>query len=336
MILSKVSRCACSAALAAAMLAGCRGPQQAGSIPAVGGGASQNVRTALPIPGQSWIDQSAKTEDLFYVADPNNGFIRVYSLLRHKLVGLLYQTNEPNGVCVDKAGDVFVPGFNGGSIYEYGHGLKRPKAKLIPAALQSMSCSVDPSTGNLAVTTFEGSSGNAGNVAVYQQALGTPAIYSDPAIFEYFFCGYDTNGNLFVDGLAPSSAGGGFVFAELPKGSTTFTNITLNQAISKPGQVQWDGKHIAIGDQTTTNIYRFAISGSAGTLQGTTALTGATTVNDFWIHGTNVLVANAYSVSSVAYADVLFYRYPAGGTIRFVTANGKYAIAGLGVSLYIR
>jgi hypothetical protein len=143
------------------------------------------------------------------------------------LVGLLYQSNEPNGMCVDKANDVFVPGFNGGDVVEYAHGLRNPKAKLVQAGVHSMSCSIDPSTGNLAVTTFEGNGGTAGNVAIYAQAQGAPTTYSDPAILQYFFRGYDANGNLFVDGIAPGGGGGprgGFVLAELPKGMM-FVNV---------------------------------------------------------------------------------------------------------------
>ncbi len=330
MIVSSFSRCLLAASLAAA-LGGCT----FAPAPVVTPGTAQPgaSHASLPAPGQSWMDPGARHEDLLYIADPGDGFIRAYSLTHRKLVGLLYQSNEPNGMCVDKANDVFVPGFNGGEIVEYAHGLRKPKAKLVQVAVRSMSCSIDPSTGNLAVTTFEGNTGTAGNIAIYANAQGSPTTYSDPAIFEYFFCGYDASGDLFVDGLAPSSRGGGFVLAELPKGSSTFTNITLNQTIGQPGQVQWDGTDLAVGDQTTTNIYRFAISGSGGTLQGTTKLKGATTVDDFTIHAPDVIVTNAYTVHSVGWTEALFYHYPAGGRIRKVAGDDKYTIEGVGVSL---
>jgi len=334
MTISDFNRFARTATVAAAVLAGCGTPQSTGSLPDTVPQRGSHFR--VPPPGTSWMSSGARREDLLYVADPSQGFIRVLSLNRRALVGLLYQDNEPNGMCTDKASDVFVPGFNGGHVVEYAHGLKKPKAKLTPAATRSMSCSVDPSTGNLAVTTFEADSGSAGNVAIYQQAQGAPTTYSDPAIFEYFFCGYDGNGNLFVDGLGPSGGGGGFVFAELPKGSRAFTNITLNQTITQPGQVQWDGQYVAIGDQTTTSIYRFAIAGSAGTLEGTTKLNGATTVNDFTIHAPDVIAANAYTTHSIAYTEALFYHYPAGGRIRKVAGSAKYTMEGLAVSLSTR
>lgn len=332
MIVSRFSRCALIASLAAG-LGACSAAQTQRVTP----GMTQPgaAHAALPPHGHSWMAPGTQHDNLLYIADPGDGFIRVYELSRGPLAGLLYQSNEPNGMCVDKANDVFVPGFNGGYVVEYAHGLAKPKAKLTPAGLHSMSCSVDQSTGNLAVTTFEGNDGMPGNVAIYAQAQGSPTTYSDPAIFEYFFCGYDAGGNLFVDGLAPRSAGGPskFVLDELPKGSTTFTNITLNQTINRPGQVQWDGTDLAIGDPTTTNIYRFAISGLTGTLQGTTSLEGATTVDDFTIRGPDVIVANAYTVGSVDWTDALFYPYPAGGAIHRVSGKDKYTIEGVGVSL---
>lgn len=317
-----------TAIVLAGMLAGCASYDTPVTAPASGAPAS------VPAPGTSWIDRSARHQDLIYVADPTDGFMRVYSLNRRRLVGLLYQSNEPNGLCVDAANDIFVTGLGGGSIYEYAHGVKKPETKLVPPASRSMSCSVDPTTGNLAVTAFESDSGAAGNVAIYPKAQGSPTIYKDPAFYEYFFCGYDGAGNLFVDGLAPSGTGGGFVFAELRKGSNAFTNITLTPTINQPGQVQWDGTYVAVGDTTTTNIYRFAILGSTGTLQGTTSLEGATTINDFTIHAPDVLVSNAYQVHSGDYTDALFYAYPAGGKVRKEVANGKYSMEGVAVSLH--
>ena len=93
----------------------------------------------------------------------------------------------------------------------------------------------------------------------------------------YRFCGYDSNGNLFVDGVNDSSA---FVLAELPKGSGSFTNIDFTQKIEWPGGVQWDGKFIAVGDTDTGTIYR---TNAAGTVKGSTQLSGSNYVNQFWI-----------------------------------------------------
>ena len=77
--------------------------------------------------------------------------------------------------------------------------------------------------------------------------------------------------NLFIDGYVYS---GRLNFAELPKGSGTFKNITLNQTFRAAGGIQWDGEHVAIGDLYAAVIYQFDIRGSRGTEVGSTPLSG--------------------------------------------------------------
>jgi hypothetical protein len=277
------------------------------------------------------MNPKARTEDLLYVADPGDNIIRVFSLVRGRQVGQLSENNEPNGACVDAQGRVFFPEFQGGKVVEYAHGRKGPKAFLNGTAGAAFSCSIDPTSGNLAVTNFVGSGNTQGNVMIYQRARGAPLTYTDPNIYKYFFCGYDVRGNLFVDGQAQSPPV--FKFAELAKGSSMFTDITLNRNINWPGQVQWDGQYMAIGDQTTTSIYRFLISGSAGTLQGTTILTGASNVQDFWLHGPHVIASNEFNVNSQGYTEALFYKYPAGGAPIKTVGRRQLSIEGVTVSL---
>jgi hypothetical protein len=317
---------------AAFMLAGCGGSQPIGAPLTVG---ITHVATH-PAYGQSWMEPKARTEDLLYVADPGDNIIRVFSLARGKLVGQLSENYQPNGACVDRRNNVFFPEAHRGDVIEYAHGRKRPEQALKGTAVVAFSCSIDPTTGNLAVTNFLGSGDTQGSVMIYQGANGSPVTYRDPNVYEYFFCGYDNNGNLFVDGFAPGQGvhgSGGFAFAELPKGGSTFTDITLNQSINWPGQVQWDGKYVAVGDQTTTNIYQFAVSGSAGTLQATTTLSGASYVQDFWIRGSHVIVDNAFNISSQGYTEALFYNYPAGGAPIKNVGRHQLTMEGVTVSL---
>ncbi len=111
----------------------------------------------------------------------------------------------------------------------------------------------------------------------------TIAIYA-PNINNFYYCGYDSNGNLFANGIRSTNT---FGFAELPyNGSNNTMNaIALNQSFSAPGGVQWDGKHIAIGDPPNAVIYELSISGGSGTKVGTTLLNGAPHINQFWIKG---------------------------------------------------
>ena len=141
------------------------------------------------------------------------------------------------------------------------------------------------------MTDLQGGSNGDGNVAIFKNAGGNPTYYKLSRFAEYFFCGYDNEGNLFVDGL--SRGAGDFVLAELPKSGDTLTKVDLNQYIGFPGGVQWDGKHLAVGDQTT-NVYQFSIAGSQATLVGKTRLAGATYVKQFWIQN-QTLIAPEFS-----------------------------------------
>jgi hypothetical protein len=82
------------------------------------------------------------------------------------------------------------------------------------------------------------------------------------------------------------------------------------------GSVQWDGKYLAVGDQTANDIYRFAISGLTGTLEGTTQLgftgSGLHIVLDF------AITQRGSSSQTVVGGDVpndqvLYWKYPEGG-----------------------
>ncbi len=178
-------------------------------------------------------------------------------------------------------------------------------------------CSVDPKTGNLAVTNSSSTSGPQGNVAIYKDAKGKPTYRTDSKIYRESFCGYDNAGNLFVDGYARSS--GELTLAEIPSGRTVFKNITLNLTITGAGGVQWDGKHLAIGNlvEAPGTIYQFAINGEKGTEVGSTPLNGSSAVVEFWIEQANVIGPDYFA------NDVGIWAYPAGGSAK-KTITGSF------------
>jgi hypothetical protein len=291
---------------------GLSGPaQNAAPTQALGRAISGGARSAHRGHIRSWMAPGAAKSDLLYIADNGNAAVYVYSWPQGQLMGQLEGFNEPHGECVDEAGNVFItdPGFS--EIFEYAHGGTSPIATLsepqgeIPAA-----CSVNNQNGTLAVMNQVNLSGGSGSVWVYKHSKGPPTEYSEPGMYFYFYCGYDNKGNLYIDGTDQSN---NFLFAELPKGSTSFTNITLNQTISYPGNVQWDGTYVAVGDQgagkypNQSAIYQFAISGSVGTKVGTTPLGDTGDIVQFWKLGKKVIGPNTQ------YSDVLIYDYPAGG-----------------------
>jgi hypothetical protein len=253
---------------AAALLAGCGGSQSPIATP---GSMQQSAAiTTRAAHGASWMLPEAKSEDLLYASNDKaySGFgdVLVFSYPEGQLVGTLTKgIDEPAGLCVDKSGDIWIVNFGPSEIVEYAHGGTSPIATLSDPDSGLNGCSADASTGNLAVTDLSG------KVAIYQNAKGTPTMYSDPNIAGLYYCTYDTNGDLFVDGTSADLIG------ELRKGDSTFTDIMLNKSIG-PDSIQWRGPHLTVeaaagqNSHGPTAIDQVTISGNSGMVIRTTLL----------------------------------------------------------------
>lgn len=258
-----------------------------------------------PLSGRSWIASEAKAQDLLYVSDVQTNDVYVYSSLSRRLVGTLTGFGKPRSECSDLSGNVWIADVGGYDVAEYAHGGAAPIIALsTPGAPEG--CSVSPVTGDLAVTA------NAYGLILAVFHHGSrgrwrdPKTYSDPAMHVSLFCGYDAQGNLFLDGLDKHKA---LRLDELAHGSTTLTNIAVRQTINTPGQVQWDGKYIAIGDAglSPSRIYQFSISGTSAKKVGATTLDGSSSLRQSWIQGTYVIAPDLNKA-------VGFWNYPAGGS----------------------
>jgi hypothetical protein len=284
------------------ILAGCGG-SQLGAPGAMPLGRSTAIH---PAQRPSWMSSDAMKQDLLYISDTGSNDVYVYSYPSGTLKGTLTGFDGPAGECVDKAGDVFITNYHASNVLEYAHGGVNPIATLSDAGYQPEGCSVDPTTGNLAVTNYDTTSSGQGNLVVYRDAKDShKKYYVNTGIYALLTCNYDNRGNLFVDGNNSRDA---FAFAELPSGSTSFKKISLNQSIQYAGAVQWDGAHVAVGAAEANVIYQFTISGKKGTEVGSTPLMDASNVVQFWIQGSTVIGADA------AAGDVGFWNYPQGGS----------------------
>jgi hypothetical protein len=268
--------------------------------------------------GASWMDPAAKTGALLYASDSAANDVKVYSYPHGKLVGTLTGFQTPQGMCVDKKGDVYITNSGLAQILEYAHGGTASIATVSDPGETPIGCAVSPADGDLAATNIYNASNTNGSLAVYRRARGTPKIYTDSQMIHDYFCGYDSAGNLFVDGTKPTSYG--FVFAELPKGGNSLKNVTLNQSIGGPGGVQWDGKYIAIADQEAPVIYQFTVTGSTGTKEGETQTQGSSDVVQFFIQGGTVVGPNATS------GQVMYWAYPGGGTQKKIISGFEVPI----------
>ncbi len=322
-------RYALTCCVAAAMLASCGGSQPPIGEPGVG---PQTLAIATHADrGTSWMLPEAKSEDLLYVSDWLDGTVTVYSYKTQKLVGTLSGFSDPSGLCTDKRGDVFVTDLTSSQIVEYAHGGKESIKKLSePGYLpEPDGCSVDETTGNLAVTNNL-LDGRRGIVMIYKDATGRPTTYTDdPGVQFYRGCSYDDSGNLFI--TADQPMGLSLVLRELLRGSKNFTSIKLNKNIAYPsggyyngGGVQWDGTYVVIEDHHGDKLYRFMIEGQTGRLEGATNLSLARDIGQFWIEGSQVVGANAHG-GMARDGTVMFWNYPAGGSpIRTITKGLGY------------
>jgi len=242
-----------AAAALAALAAGCGG-SQAGLTP-----------SGSPAQG-SWVDARAAKSDLLYVSDDAKN-VYIYSYPAGAHVGTLTNLLGPAGLCSDNAGHIFVTNTIGENVLEYERGHEKPVTELSDFGYNPDGCAFDPTTGNLAVANYGTPGGGPGSVSIYAKASGSPSVYQDANFGPYFFCTYDPHGNLYVDGVnVPSTQ---TEFAELPNGSSTFTDITIDRTISYPGAVQWDGKYFAIEDIFHDVVYRLKIAGAKASVMQT-------------------------------------------------------------------
>ncbi|HYL26263.1 MAG TPA: hypothetical protein VEW74_00445, partial [Candidatus Nitrosotalea sp.] len=260
----------------------------------------------------SWMAREAAGQDLLYVSDAR-GVVYVYSYPVGKLVGELKGLKSPAGLCSDPAGNVFIVETSASDVLEYVHGATQPTFVLHDFGYYGLGCSVDPATENVAVANSANAvSLGPGSVAIFHGARGLPNFYEDRAFNSYFFCGYDANGNLFVDGADSGSYH--TLFAELPSGSSTIEQIKLDRTIGFPGGVQWDGKYLAVGDTSADALYRFRIAGKKGVTAGRVGFKSdhSTLISQFWIDGSRVVLP--YGTLAREVRKLGFWRYPAGGS----------------------
>jgi hypothetical protein len=290
--------------------------------------------------GTSWMLPEAKHDSLLYVSNLGlgsfEGYLKVYSYPAGRFVGKVRGVGDPAGLCIDKAQDIYVavtgPPGQGFRVLEYRHGGTDPIKMIKDYDGQAVSCAVDRVTGDLAVVSGYGTGRS--YVLIYKHASGAPKEYSDSGM-RMSYCGYDDAGNLYVDGVVSSHL---IELATLPKGGKALTNVTLNEDIGAwiAGAVQWDGQHLAVGgsalDSREEVIYQVDITGSVGTVVGTTPLTETHQWGgEFWIDGATV-VAPTFRQARPRVASVRFYAYPAGDSPTKSLTHGLYGPGAVAIS----
>jgi hypothetical protein len=209
------------------------------------------ARPTEPDHGRSWMSPDAKrAKKLLYVSDWGTEDVFVYDYKNGALVGKLTGLNSPYGQCVDKKGDVWIVSY-GGAVTEYAHGGTKP-LKTLTTDEQPVGCSVDPTTGNLAVAGFS-------SIDVFARGRSEPHVYQSPVCYPFWSPGYDKAGNLYVEALLYGSMKpfGGHsgqysdpLPCELPRGGTSLRGVQfIGFNVYDPGGVMWDGKYLTFTDQ---------------------------------------------------------------------------------------
>ena len=304
----KLARYALTSCMAAAMLAGCSGsPPPLAAMP-------MGAATVGHAPHGMSAKPGSSGGDLIYAAVNFSGSQQGGVLILSYPTGTLEDTitglKIPGGLCSDENGDVFVTDFKAADIVEYAHGGTSPVNTLYFPGYYLIGCSIDPTTGNLAASGYDDH--GHGAVAVYANAQGSPTVYASPT--DTLYCTYDSQGNLFVDGNDS-----GVELAELPKGGDTFENITLSKSIRYAGSLQWDGTYLALAapqgagrQKGPTPIYQVQVSGTTGTVVGTTWLVSGklgrnSGVDDqYWIQSGTIIGADGKG------GKIGLWRYPRG------------------------
>ncbi|MBV9720087.1 MAG: hypothetical protein JOZ77_12265 [Candidatus Eremiobacteraeota bacterium] len=224
-----------------ALLSGCSGSASPGGAPALPATTADRHQGSSQ-PHLRWISpDAAKQRNLLFVTDPGSEQVFIFSA-DLQLKGAITGFNTPKGACADKSGNVWIVDWERAVIYEFSH-TGQSLGKISGVTGFPTGCAVDPTTGNLAVTTNPGSaSPGPGELMLYPKATGSPTAITDPIVFTYSFAAYDAAGNLYFDG---TDGNGNFTLDKVPTGSTTAQSIQLvNGAIYQPGMVQSNPKGV--------------------------------------------------------------------------------------------
>jgi hypothetical protein len=305
---------------AAAILTGCSGLQTQNGLQTQGDlQVKSNALTPVranpaevqPDHQRSWMDPEAKNENLLYVSNLGSGTVNVYSVSQRKLVGMLTGLVDPYGLCSDTHGNVWVVVWEPSKLVEFAHGGTKVLKSLDDPHGNAYDCSVDPTTGNVAVTNWNfGGRWLQGNVAVYEHASGKPHLYNGQWFWYFYGVAYDDRGNLYADGLS-SYFNGLFCVGILRKGGASFDDILLKPDLHPTvlAGVGWDGKHVVVGDGA--GVWQYQVDGLKGRAVGYTPLSPWHLASQFWVSS-----KDPHSIFASNYGDpggVHLWNYPAGG-----------------------
>ena len=271
----------------------------------------------------SWMSPAAQHGVLIYVGE--SGTVDVYSYPKGKLVGQL-ALDDVRAMCSDKSGNVWIGNNqrNGSQMVEYTHGATQPTTQLFSYPPQG--CAVDAASGDLAVVGYRDNTGKQ-HLEVYAHARGLPQTYTSHILKTWYYCSYDSTGDVIVQGDV-STGYGDAGYAELLKGHKQFTAVNITTRYSSGG-VQWDGKYFVMGYYNDYQLWRYSIvNGNATFIDNIDLPTQPYWFQNFWLAGKTIFASSIAEGVGSSGPIIAGYPYPAGSPVEhaFVTAVYPYAM----------
>jgi hypothetical protein len=273
----------------------------------------------------------------FWISDAINNVVQVFSYPSGTYLGTAPTPpegfSEPQGMCSDKSGDVFVANSNEQTIDEYS-GMGRFLHALSNPGEYPVGCSVDPSSGTLAVSNIYANNGP-GGISLYQKASGSPQQLTDPNLYQvYFIAYYGRTGKLYYSGFDNSyyASLGSYI-----KGK--FRKFTMkDKSIEFPGTVAYADytKSLVIGDQGTASPTFYQVKDN-GNVIGTTVLAcpGNCDIAQATVEGEKLIGPDVQVDGSIANSASI-YPYPVGGQALVTVTAGFSEPTGSAVSIFKR
>jgi hypothetical protein len=315
MMTSNTRTCFLAILVSAALLAGCSGSQsplapsngvdavRSSLTPPYLGLPSALLRRGAPPAGARKkavvTPDNERHETLAYIGNFESGEIEEFRFPKGELLNNPIPISGGGGMCSRTyRGDFWVVDSGSETVNEYKAGGSQVLKTLAVTAGDPAGCAISKSNDDLAVSLVTG------GIVIFKHASGSGTPVSD-GLLETYFIGYDGSGDLFADGFTSSDK---FGFVEMPAGSSTFHSVSLPNTVEFPGNVQWDGTYMTVEDQEANAIYRYSVSGSTATLEGTVELSDASDCV-----GGDIFKGKYFLCPDAGDDDVKVYAYPAGG-----------------------
>jgi hypothetical protein len=273
------------------------------------------------------------TATKIFVSDFNNDFVSIFNPKGKQLAQITGLVN-PQALAIDAKGNLYVANTGGSEILVYAPPYKKAPKTISDSGQYPVGISVLNNGEFIAVSNIFTTSSGPGSVTLYKNGKQTANVTSS-TFAKAYFCGFDANGNLYVDGLDSNASPVVGEIVKATKGGKTISNLTTGNTIVFPGDINVTAKgEIAIGDQgngagSSVYTYKAPKKGSLGTPVATTALTGTGDDVTFALTSTDkdLWIADALNLNSAEYA------YPKGGSaITSFSVSGASELIGVAVS----